>query len=64
MAYPIKYLNAEDFVQMKENISATIFDYEPELAGISSFRLHEEDCNAIAELIMKNLNYQWDEKEN
>ena len=58
-----KFLHACDYVQMKENISALIFDYESiedEKDGdsIEPTRLHEEDCNAIAELIMERLNYK------
>jgi hypothetical protein len=50
-----KYLNTEDFVQMKEDISALIFDYSDDEHFV---RPHEENCNAIAELIMGKLNYK------
>jgi len=58
----IKFLHTMDYVQMKEDISALIFDYESiedekDDVLIEPTRLHEEDCNAIAELIMKKLNY-------
>ncbi len=62
-----KYLHTMDYVQMKENISALIFDYESiedekdkdSFMGLTEpTRLHEEDCNAIAELIMQKLNYK------
>ena len=54
----IKYLHVIDYVQMKEDISALIFDYEPDGDLIERSRPHEEDCNAIAELIMEKLNYK------
>ena len=55
----IKYLHAVDYVQMKEDISALIFDYESKDDNLDYMydRPHEEDCNAIAELIMGKLNY-------
>jgi hypothetical protein len=59
-----KYLHACDYVQMKEDISALIFDYEPEANDmIESNRPHEEDCNHIAELIMKKLGYELDSED-
>lgn len=56
-----KYLNEEDYVQMKESISARIFDHEGNASGsdlIEYNRPHEEDCNAIAESIMELLGYE------
>ena len=57
----IKYLHVIDFVQMKEDISALIFDYETETELIDG--LHEEDCNAIAELIIQKLGFELDQEE-
>ena len=61
----IKYLHVMDFVQMKEDISALIFDYESKDDNLDYMydRPHEEDCNAIAERIMKKLNYHLLEEE-
>ena len=58
-----KLLHAYDYVQMKEDISALIFDYESiedekDDDLIEPTRLHEEDCNAIAELIMTKLGFE------
>jgi hypothetical protein len=55
-----KLLHACDYVQMKEDISALIFDYEPDDNSdlIEQSRPHEEDCNAIAELIMTKLGFE------
>lgn len=55
-----KLLHAYDYVQMKEDISALIFDYEPDDNSdlIERSRPHEEDCNAIAELIMTKLGFE------
>lgn len=50
-----KHLNEYDYVQMKENISALIFDYDDEGNYV---RPHEEQCNALAEIIMEKLNYK------
>ena len=50
-----KYLNEYGWVDMKEKISATIFDYE---SPDEEERLCDETCNHIAELIMKNLGYK------
>ncbi len=56
-----KYLSEPDYVQMKEDIAAIIFDYEGYANGsdlIEYIRPHEEDCHALAELIMDKLNYK------
>ena len=52
-----KYLNVDDYVQMKEDISATIFDFDCN-EGTNYNRPDEQDCNDIAELIMTKLNYK------
>lgn len=56
-----KYLSEYDYVQMKEDIASIIFDYEGYANGsdmIEYVRPHEEDCHALAELIMDKLNYK------
>ena len=58
-----KYLNTEDYVQMKEDISATIFDFDCG-EGTNYNRPDEQDCNDIAELIMTKLNYKLLEENN
>lgn len=52
-----KYLDEEDWVDMKEKISSTIFDFDLD-QGTNYNRPDEEDCNAIAELIMQRLGYK------
>ena len=55
------HLSTEQWVDMKEMISATIFDYEPEGINFVVYnRLHEEDCNVLGELIMEKLGYTLD----
>lgn len=57
-----KLLDTEDWVQLKEDISATIFDYNyVDVNGEN--RPDEEDCNGIAEKIMKKLNFELDSEE-
>lgn len=59
-----KYLNAEDWVQLKEDISARIFDHDSEANDLVEYnRPHEEDCNAIAEQIMEFLGFELEEKD-
>jgi len=52
-----KLVNESDYVDLKELISATIFDYDCD-QGTNYNRPDEEDCNAIAELILEKLGYQ------
>ena len=51
-----KLLDEEEFIQMKEDISALIFD-----GSSGEKRPHEETCNLIAEAIMDQLNYKLDD---
>jgi len=49
-----KLLSEKEFIEMKESVSALIFDHDhtnPES------RPHEEDCNLIAETIMDQLGF-------
>jgi len=51
-----KIVSEEDYIQLKEDISALIFD------GCSGEdRPHEETCNLIAEGILDQLNFKLDE---
>ena len=59
-----KYLHEYDWVDMKEKISADIFDHDPEANDLVEYnRPHEEDCNSIAERIMELLGYKLIESE-
>jgi len=52
-----KLVDEGDYVDLKELISATIFDYDCD-QGTNYNRPDEEDCNAIAEHILEKLGYK------
>jgi hypothetical protein len=52
-----KYVSEDVFVDLKELISATIFDYDC-AEGTNYNRPDEEDCNALAEQILEKLGYK------